>query len=303
MPEHFADRLIDAMERTEARVCVGLDPVFERLPSELTARGAGPVARLGAIAEFGRRVLHIAATLVPAVKINIAYFEIYQGPGLDVYLDLVHTARGLGLVVIGDCKRGDVGHSAELYAQAQLAEPQDGAARLAPDAVTASAFLGSDGLDPFLKIAAQQGKGLFALVRTSNPSAGEVQDFQCENGLTFSEHLGHLVHRWGTAESLIGRRGYSALGAVVAPPSADAARRLRAIMPRSVFLVPGYGAQGLTARDVASCFNADGGGAIINASRSVIYAYRDDASTESWERSIERACRDFIADVNQGAGV
>lgn len=250
-------------------------------------------------------LIEVVAPIVPAVKINTAYFERYYGPGIDVYRELVQQACESGLIVIGDSKRGDVGHTAELYAQSQLANPEhhNRSGSTAPDAVTVHSFLGADGLIPFLDVCRQQGKGLFALVQTSNPSAAEVQGFSNREGVTLSEHLASLIHRWGIEEGLVGDSGYSALGAVVAPRNVEITKRLRAIMPKSFFLVPGYGAQGLTAADAAHCFNTDGHGALVCASRSVIYAFDDpqheQPSQHGWLKAVEDACTHFSVEVSQ----
>lgn len=310
MADHFADRLIAAIARKNSPCCVGIDPVFSKLPPAIRnmpkcSNGARPQAALEAIREFCTMVIEAVAPIVPAVKINTAYFERYYGPGIEVYLELVQRASESGLVVIGDSKRGDVGHTAELYARSQLAHPEQEyhSGSTAPDAVTVHSFLGADGLKPFLDICRQQGKGLFALVQTSNPSAAEVQGFANGAGVTLSEHLASLIHRWGSEESLVGDSGYSALGAVVAPRNVEITKRLRAMMPKSFFLVPGYGAQGLTAADAAHCFNTDGHGALVCASRSVIYAFDDpkheQPNQRGWPKAIEHACTHFSAEVAQ----
>jgi len=293
MDEHFADRLLGAIEAKGSPVCVGLDPVYERLPAELVhpdARcpAAGRVERLGA---FCRAVLDVVAPIVPAVKPQIARFEVYGHLGVALYSDVVRYARELGLVVIGDVKRGDIGSTAEAYAAAHLL------ADASPDAVTVNGYFGSDGLRPFIDAAAGRGRGVFVLVRTSNPSATDVQDFTDASGRTFYEHMAEQVSSAG-AEAPIGRCGYSCLGAVVGATYPDEARRLRQIMPQQIFLVPGYGAQGATAADCAAAFKDDGTGALVNASRSVIFAYtRDGCARADWKQAVADAAQALARDI------
>ena len=290
--EHFADRLLAAIERKGSPVCVGIDPVYERLPEELRGESPGRRGRLEAVGDFCRQVLQTVAPIAAAVKPQSAHFELYGGGGVDLYFDLCRTARDLGLIVIGDVKRNDIGSTAEAYAAAHLAAP-DG-----PDAITVNAYLGADGLTPFVQAAAAGDKGVFVLVRTSNPSAGSVQDFAGADGKRLCEHIAAQVAGLGSGEGLIGRRGYSLLGAVVGATYPDQARRLRQIMPQQVFLVPGYGAQGATAADCAAAFKPDGTGAIVNASRSVIYAHRRQRYAGlKWTAAVEQAARDFAGAV------
>ena len=267
MPERFPDRLLAAIEAKGSPVCVGIDPAYERLPASLRREGADEDERLGAVAAFCREVLDAVAPIVPAVKPQIAYFEVFRGKGLALYFDVVRRARALGLMVIGDVKRGDIGSTARAYAAGHLAGPD------APDAVTVNGYFGADGLQPFVEAARQAGRGLFVLVRTSNPSAAAVQDFAGAEGRRFYEHVAAQVAAIGRGEGLVGDSGYSCVGAVVGATYPREARRLREIMPEQIFLVPGYGAQGATAEDCAAAFREDGTGAIVNASRSVIYAY------------------------------
>jgi orotidine-5'-phosphate decarboxylase len=291
--DHFADRLLAAMD-ARGPVCVGIDPFFQELPEELQADKAGAKGRLAAVAAFCREVLQLVAPIVPAVKLQIACFESLGYQGVKLYFELMRQARKLGLLTIGDVKRGDIGHTAAAYAAAHL-ESDD-----APDAVTINGYLGADGIVPFLQPAQRLGKGVFVLVRTSNPSAAAIQDFTGPDGRKFYEHVARQVAALGDKPGLLGTSGYSCLGAVVAATYPEEARRLREIMPRQIFLVPGYGAQGATAADCAAAFRADGAGAIVNASRSVIYAYRKGPRAgKDWRGAIAAAARDFVADIRQ----
>jgi len=306
MAENFADRLTDAIVQKRAPVVVALDPVLERLPEAVRAEageGLSAEAALRAIVDFAEGVIDEIAPVVPAVKINIAYFEPYRGKGVDAYFRLARRAQERGLLVIGDVKRGDVGHSAEMYARGQLApsvfaEWKD---ERGPDAVTVSGYLGLDGVQPFIDAARETGRGVFVLVRTSNPSAATIQDALLGDGRKVHELMAGLVSEWAGAAGLVGRRGQSAVGAVVATRDGVDAARLRALMPRSVFLVPGYGAQGGTAEDVRPYFHGDGTGAIIAAGRSVIFAHGSDAYRQQcgddWRACVRREGGDFARDL------
>lgn len=285
--------------------CVGIDPVSSRLPEEIRRRHGldgktSAQAVADAVVEFGRRVIQVVAPLVPAVKINSAFFEQCYWPGIEGYYDLVGQASAAGLMVIGDVKRADIGHSSAAYAAAHLDERlfEDPPGLKTPDAITINAYFGSDGVRPFVEQASRAGKGVFALVQTSNESADQVQGLILEGGLRLSEQMGLLVNRWAGDPGLIGQSGFSCLGAVVAPRGTEETARLRSLMPHCVFLVPGFGAQGRTAEQVRACFMPDGSGALVNASRSVIYAFEEpkyrQRFTDAWERCIEQACRDFV---------
>jgi len=289
---NFADRLLDAIERRGSPVCVGVDPRYERIPDELKLHGDETAGRIKSIAAFCHSLLDLVAGIVPAVKLQSAYFEAHRTEGVKLYYDLVRRGKDLGLLVIGDVKRSDIGSTAEAYAEAHLSGPD------APDAVTVNGYLGTDGMIPFCKVAAAEAKGIFVLVRTSNPSAAQTQDFADADGARFYEHIGRMTADLGVGEELAGQRGYSSVGAVVAATYPDEARRLREIMPAQIFLVPGYGAQGATAEDCAACFKEDGTGAIVNASRSVIYAHqRDEYEGLEWAEAVTAATRAFADDI------
>ncbi len=308
MSAHFADRLIAAIRDKGAPACVGIDPIYERLPADIAEQrelndGTDSGSALDAVLEYCRRVIAIVAPLVPAVKINSAFFERFYWEGVEGYYSLVQEAAAAGLVVIGDVKRGDIGHTSGFYAQAHLGDPRfaDLDDWVAPDAVTINAYFGLDGVKPFLEVVRQhdQDKGIFALVQTSNESATEIQGLTLDDGMKVSERVAMLVNRWATDEGLIGSSGYSCLGAVVSPRDEASTSKLRGLMPNSIFLVPGFGAQGKTADQVRNCFKPDGSGALVTASRSVLYAYDDmkylEMYTSEWEKCVEHSCRDFVA--------
>lgn len=310
MTTHFADRVLAAIRTKNAPACVGLDPLIERLPVTLLRDAGVPISGEGAIApnahgeavcdallRFGTGVIEAVAPHVPLLKINIAFFERYGPGGIRVYFDLVRHAREAGLIVIGDVKRADIGHSSTQYTHAHLATDsfQD---LIRPDAVTVNPYFGYDAIRPFVDVAVRQGCGLFVLVQTSNESAAEVQGLTLSDGSTLCQRVAALVHQWSVGDGLLGRSDYSCIGAVVSPRDLASTERIRLLMPHCLFLVPGFGAQGRTADEVARCFKPDGTGAIVTASRSVIYAYQDARNRETygddWRRCVERGCRDFV---------
>ena len=313
MPDNFADRLLKAVAEKKTAAVVALDPVYSRLPAEISEHRelndeTDAEAALDAVLEFCRNVIHIVAPIVPAIKINSAFFERYYNEGLEGYYELVQEAGGNDLLVIGDVKRGDVGHSSEAYAAAHVSDsPFSNLDYMAPDAVTVNGYFGSDGVRPFIEAARAEAKGLFVLVRTSNESAAEFQDVPASDGRKIHEIMAGLVAGWAREPGMVGTRGYSSVGAVVSTRDADSARRLRELMPQSIFLVPGYGAQGMTAEQCGPLFKSDGSGAIVAAGRSVIYAYEDpryvERFTSEWKQCIEQACKDFVVDLGRVAKI
>ncbi|MFG0256455.1 MAG: orotidine-5'-phosphate decarboxylase [Phycisphaerales bacterium JB043] len=268
---HFGDRLVDALERVGSPACVGLDPVLKRMPGEI--RSGRPV---DAIESFCSGVLDEICERVAVVKVQSACFERYGGEGVGVLQRVCARAAERGLIVILDAKRGDIGISAEHYSA--FAFEACGA-----DALTISIAMGLDTAQAYLR----DDRGVFALVRTSNPGSDRVQSERLESGDTVGEHFGRLAGELGSG--LIGRAGYSSVGAVVAATKPGDAERLRQIMPEQIFLVPGYGAQGGTLETIRHLFHADGRGAIVTSSRGVIYP--DAAPGESWRESVRGACQ------------
>ena len=296
----FADRLLTAIDAKATPACVGLDPRLDSIPSPVRDGfpGADTSSRQAAecILSFNCELIDVIAPLVPVVKPQIAFYEIFGGPGFDAYRKTVRYARERGLIVIGDVKRGDIGSTAAAYAKAHLV-PDD--TDSAADAVTVNPYLGSDSVAPFIDVCREHGRGIFVLVRTSNPSAKELQDLETA-GEPFYVSVAKYVNDWGAG--LIGERGYSSVGAVVGATWPQEAARLRELMPRSFFLVPGYGAQGGTADDVAPCFNADGKGAIVNSSRGIIFAHQREPwkqrfGERRWQQAVEAATKAMISDL------
>jgi len=282
---------------------VGLDPVYSRLPTVIKSHRQmndefDADAAVDAIFDFCTQTMRIIAPMVPAVKINIAFFEKYLWEGLETYYALITEADDLGLEVIGDVKRGDIGHTAELYAAAHLENPELAGLEdtLAPDAITINPYTGADGIEPFADMATKQGKGVFVLVRTSNPSAAAIQDFADADGRTMYEKVAEIVAQIGEKPERVGASGYSNIGMVVGGTAPNVTSALRQEYDKVWFLVPGYGSQGASAVDCLRFCKPDGTGALINASRSIIYAYErpmyKDQFGDDWKRSIEQAVID-----------
>ena len=285
MVGHPADRLMEAVERCASPVCVGIDPVFERLPGAVTGGAGTP---LEAVASFTRDVLDAVAPNVPIVKFQSACFERFGPGGVQVLEELVEHSKELGLQIILDIKRGDIGLTASHYAAA--------AARTGSDWVTANPYLG---LDP-VQHSLDAGLGAFALVRTSNPAGDAIQGQRLEDGRSVAECIADLVADAGRES--IGDCGYSSLGAVVGATQGADHVALRARMPQQVFLVPGFGAQGAGLDDVLGCFNSDGRGAIVTSSRSIIYAWADD-SDPGWQQCVADAAAAFADDLGRAVGL
>lgn len=303
---HFADRLCEAIARKGNAVVVGLDPRLESLPTELLAAcreayGASTRAAGEALWQFNRAVIDAVHDLVPAVKPQLAFYERYGLEGLQAYVRTVRYAQAAGLLVIADAKRNDIGPTAEAYAEGFLGTTrlfeQTVAGDFEADALTVNAFLGRDGIQPFIDQAQQHCRGLFVLVKTSNTSSGELQDLPVA-GRPLYEHLAELVEAWGAASR--GSCGYSAVGAVVGATYPEQARRLRVLMPHTIFLLPGYGTQGATAADVVGCFDACGYGAIVNASRSILFAFRTPAyAAMPYAAAVRAATLQMIQELRQ----
>lgn len=299
MAAPFADRLAAAVQSKRSSLVVGLDPRLESLPlavrraAQEAAGGAAPAREVAAeaIRRFDEAVIRLVAPCAVAVKPQIAFYERYGPPGLSAYEHAVVAARAAGLLVIGDIKRGDIGTTAEAYAEAHLT------GEAAADAVTLNPYLGSDSVAPFLQTAARVGGGAFVLVRTSNPSARELQDLPVR-GRPLHEHVAELVNAWG-AESR-GECGYSSVGAVVGATAPAELERLRRLMPHAWLLVPGVGAQGATAADVAAAFDRTGLGALVNSSRGILYAFRDPAA-DDWQSPIRDAARQLRDQLRDAA--
>jgi orotidine-5'-phosphate decarboxylase len=276
---NFSDKLVNKIKERKNPSVIGLDPRIEQIPSFIrkrafdtygeTAKGAAE-----ALLEFNKGIIDAVYDLVPAVKPQLAFYEIYGHEGMRVLGETVRYAKGKGLLVICDGKRNDIGSSAEAYSRAYIGKNEIGGTdySMEADALTVNPFFGLDGIAPFIDDCKRNDTGVFILVKTSNPTSAQIQDLVTSNGKRVYEIIARMVHELG--EDLIGGSGYSSIGAVVGATHPEQAKVLRKIMPHAYILVPGYGAQGGTASGAAASFNDDGLGAIVNASRSVIFAYR-----------------------------
>jgi orotidine-5'-phosphate decarboxylase len=295
--EHFADRLCAAIRARGNALCVGLDPRWDMLPETLRARhGAGTLAAVArAFEEFCAGVIEVVAPLVPFVKPQCAFFEACGPEGMAVLQRVLRRARLAGLLTILDGKRNDIASTAAAYADAAFGGTRIGE-ECHPvwdaDALTINPYLGRDAVEPFLASARQSGRGVFVLVRTSNPGAGQFQDLRCDGRPLFL-HVAEAVSAW-TRENL-GKCGYGDVGAVVGATQPAELSLVRQVVPDAFFLVPGLGAQGASAADAAPAFRADGLGAIINSSRGIIAAFRPDEP--NWQAAVDSATRGTIAEL------
>jgi orotidine-5'-phosphate decarboxylase len=296
---HFGDALTAAMRHKQSQVVVGLDPRPERLPDELRpadgAFGDAPAAA-EAIKAFNEAVVEQVAEFAVAVKPQVAFYEQLGCAGMEAYAHAIAVARAHGLMVIGDAKRNDIASTAAAYAAAHLGGADAPfASDFVADAVTINPYLGSDGVRPFLETAAATGRGVFALVKTSNRSSAELQDLDC-GGAPLYEQVADLVEEWGAAYR--GHEGYSCLGAVVGATYPEELVRLRGLMPHTLLLVPGFGAQGGDLDSVKGAFDADGLGAVVNSSRGIIFAWEQAPYDQAygpgrWRDAIRAAAADM----------
>lgn len=297
----IVDRLIDKIEKLDNPTVVGLDTNFDYLPEDMRAGICGFKDAAKAVLSFNKKIVDAICDIVPCVKVQIAYYEMYGVEGMRAFSETLRYASQKGLFVMTDAKRNDIGATAECYGKAYLGETEvNGACDCAFDSdfLTVNGYLGSDGIKPFLNWTDKRDKGIFVLVKTSNRSSGELQELKLENGKTVYEYMGSLVEKWG--ETSIGKYGYSAVGAVVGATHPKQAEILRKEMPHTFFLIPGYGAQGGTADDLRVCFDKKGRGGIVNSSRGILCAYKQEKySGLSFDEAARRACEDMKADLNR----
>ena len=299
------NQLIANIKKTGAPIVVGLDPMLKYIPEHIQKKA---VAEFGetlegaaeAIWQFNKEIVDKTYDLIPAVKPQIAMYEQFGIPGLVAFKKTVDYCKSKGLVVIGDIKRGDIGSTSSAYAVGHIGKVQVGSKTYAPfdeDFVTVNPYLGSDGVNPFIDVCKEEKKGLFILVKTSNPSSGEFQD-QMIDGRPLYELVGEKVAQWG--ETCMGDE-YSYIGAVVGATYPEMGKVLRKVMPKSYILVPGYGAQGGKGKDLVHFFNEDGLGAIVNSSRGIIAAYKQEKYANYGEEAFADASRaaveDMVADI------
>ncbi len=296
-------KLIDRIVKTDAPIVVGLDPNLSFVPQGILHRafeekGETLEGAAEAIWQFNKGIVDAVSDIVPAVKPQIAMYEQFGIPGLKAFKDTVDYCHEKGLIVIGDVKRGDIGSTSASYAKAHIGRIEVGSKSYAPfdeDFATVNPYLGTDGVKPFVEVCSSEDKGIFVLVKTSNPSSGEFQD-RLVDGKPLYELVAEKVCEWGS-ESMDG--DYSNVGCVVGATYPEMGARLRKLMPKTFILVPGYGAQGGTAEDLKNFFNPDGLGAIVNSSRGIIAAYKKDEYKKYGEDGYAEASRAAVLDMKK----
>ena len=304
------NKLVARIKETGAPIVVGLDPMMKFIPEHIKEKafaefGETLEGAAEAIWQYNKAIVDAIYELVPAVKPQIAMYEQFGLPGLSAFYKTVQYCKEKGLVVIGDIKRGDIGSTSEAYAVGHLGKVQVGSKSyygFDEDFVTVNPYLGSDGVNPFIKVCKEEKKGIFVLVKTSNPSSGEFQDRQIADAgnRPLYEVVGEQVAKWG--ETHMGDT-YSYVGAVVGATYPEMGKVLRELMPKTFILVPGYGAQGGKGADLVHFFNKDGLGAIVNSSRGIIAAYKQEKYAEFGEANYadasRRAVKDMVQDISE----
>lgn len=299
------NQLVEKIKQTGAPIVAGLDPMLDYIPKQVQEKafeefGETLEGAAEAVWQFNKEIVDKIWDLIPAVKPQIAMYEQFGLPGLAAFKKTVDYCKEKGLIVIGDIKRGDIGSTSAAYAAGHIGRVQVGSRSFAPfdeDFITVNPYLGSDGVNPFLKVCKEEKKGMFILVKTSNPSSGEFQD-RLIDGRPLYELVGERVAAWG--EEAMGDT-YSYVGAVVGATYPEMGKTLRKIMPKAFILVPGYGAQGGKGKDLVPFFHEDGLGAIVNSSRGIIAAYRQekyaDFGAEQFGEAARAAATDMIQDI------
>ena len=302
------NKLIDKIQKTGAPIVVGLDPMMKFVPDHIKklafeSKGENLEGAAEAIWLYNKQIIDKTYDLIPAVKPQIAMYEQFGIPGLIAFKKTVDYCKEKDLVVIGDIKRGDIGSTSAAYATAHLGKVQVGdnlCAGFDEDFVTVNPYLGTDGVQPFIDVCKEEKKGIFILVKTSNPSSGEFLD-RLIDGKPLYEHVGEKVAAWG--EQLMGDHGYSYVGAVVGATYPEQGKVLRQVMPKSFILVPGYGAQGASGKDLIHFFDDNRLGAIVNSSRGIIAAYQNEKYSKFGALNFADASRqaviDMITDIDQ----
>ncbi|MCR5117508.1 MAG: orotidine-5'-phosphate decarboxylase [Lachnospiraceae bacterium] len=298
------DKLINDIKAKNAPIVVGLDPMLKFVPDYIKQEkfnnfGVGTKGAAEAILEYNKGIVDAVYDLVPAVKPQIAMYEQFGVDGLIAFKKTVDYCKEKGLTVIGDIKRGDIGSTSEAYAVGHLSKVEIGGELFEgfnEDFATVNPYLGYDGIKPFVDVCRKEKKGIFILVKTSNPSSGEFQD-RLIDGKPLYEHVAEKVNEWGA--DFVGQSGYSYVGAVVGATYPEMGAALRKVMPRAYILVPGYGAQGGKGKDLKPFFNSDGLGAIVNSSRGIIAAYQQEKYASFGERGYADAARAAVIDMRE----
>ncbi len=278
MSGNAADRLIEGIVRMKNPVCVGLDTMFDYIPDAFLEQPEGdPLTyAAGQIFRYNRALIDAVGDIIPCVKVQSAYYEMYGWQGVKAFYDTITCAKQAGLIVIADVKRNDIGATATAYSKAYLGETavmDQKSAAFDADFATVNGYLGSDGILPFVEDCRTYGKGIFALVKTSNASSGELQDLTT-GGKTIYEHMADMADQWG--KDLVGKYGYSSVGVVVGATYPEQAEKIRAAHPSLFVLIPGYGAQGGSAQGLVPNFDKNGTGGIVNNSRAILTAWKNE---------------------------
>jgi len=296
------DKLIDKINKTQNPTVVGLDPRYGFIPEFIKKEaieefGKTPKAVAEAFFRFNKEIIDATYDLIPSVKPQVAMYEMLGVDGMECFKKTCDYASAKGLIVIGDIKRGDIASTAESYSDAHIGMLDVEGEKFEmfhEDFITINPYLGIDSVEPYFKNCKEYERGLFVLVKTSNPNSGQLQDLDV-NGMKLYQKVGTLVEEWG--KDFMGKYGYTSVGAVVGATHPSQAKELRKLMPHTFFLVPGYGAQGGKAEDLAVCFDKDGLGAIINSSRGIIAAYRNEKYVKFGEKNFAEASRQAVIDM------
>lgn len=301
------DRLVEKIGQKNSCVCVGLDPRFAQIPEEIKEPfrkelGESLESLAQVILNFNQEVLAIIEPYAPAVKLQISFYEQYGIPGLKSLVESIKIAREMGFEIILDAKRNDIASTAQAYARGYLGHVdvwgrQEKSYDL--DSLTINPYLGSDGIRPFMEVAQEHEKGLWVLLKTSNPSAGELQDLRLSTGELVYENLARQLAELG--QDWIGASGYSNLGMVVGATYPESAAKLRQMLPQTFFLIPGYGAQGASARDLLPFFHPDGLGGLVNSSRGIIFAPREQKT--DYRIAVRDAVKAMRSEINHWRGL
>ena len=281
------DNLIQKIKETKNPTVMGLDPRYDMIPEVVRNKYSNDLEGISkAILEYNKELIDNTYDIIPAIKPQLAFYEMFGIEGMKAFKETCKYAKEKGMIVIADAKRGDIGSTAKGYSNAYLGETKMGEENISVfdniDFITVNPYLGVDSITPFVEDCIKYDKGIFVLVKTSNPSSGELQDLKLENGEKVYEHVASLVEKWG--EEVRGETGYSSVAAVVGATYPEQLKEIREKAPHTYFLIPGYGAQGGKAGDIALGFDKNGLGGIVNASRSLMCAYKSDLWTDKFSQ-------------------
>ena len=297
------DKLIQKTKQMQAPICVGLDTMHTYLPAAefITQKWMDFKVLSHAIYEFNKAIIDEICEIVPSVKVQVAYYEMYGYYGMQAFRNTLRYARKKGMITIADVKRNDIGSTAQAYSKAYLSGIDVAGQEwmgFDADFITVNGYLGSDGILPFVEDIKKTGKGIFVLVKTSNPSSSELQNLMTTEGKMIYQHMADQVEKWG--EDVMGENGYSAVGAVVGATHPKEAADLRVAHKNTFFLIPGYGAQGAGAEDIAVNFDKNGLGGVVNSSRGILLAYRQEKYQKlDFARAAKKATEDMRDDIRK----